>query len=152
NPERKNNGAKTKDERSQGESPPFVNEPLTDFSREDARQAMLAGLKTVEAQLGKTYPLVIGGKRIQTQATFDSVNPSRTSQVIGKCPRATPEQARQTIEAAAKAFESWREVHPRERANYLIKAADAIRKRHFEFAAWMTYESAKSWREADVEV
>src|SRR5262249_17050465 len=39
----------------------FRNEPLTDFSREDARQAMQRALADVAGQLGRTYPLVIGG-------------------------------------------------------------------------------------------
>jgi RHH-type proline utilization regulon transcriptional repressor/proline dehydrogenase/delta 1-pyrroline-5-carboxylate dehydrogenase len=131
---------------------PFVNEPLTDFSQEANRQAMLRGLETVKGQLGRTYPLVIDGKKVTTKETFDSVNPSRTKEVIGHVAKATPEHARQAIAAAAKAFDSWRDTDPRQRAEYLFKAADIIRKRHFEFAAWACVESAKSWREADVEV
>jgi RHH-type proline utilization regulon transcriptional repressor/proline dehydrogenase/delta 1-pyrroline-5-carboxylate dehydrogenase len=130
----------------------FQNEPLTDFSREENRQKMLQGLETVKKQLGRTYPLVIGGQRVSTPQTFPSVNPSRTSEVIGQIARATPENARQAIAAAAKAFETWRDTDPKTRAEYLFKAADAIRKRHFEFAAWACVESAKPWREADVEV
>jgi RHH-type proline utilization regulon transcriptional repressor/proline dehydrogenase/delta 1-pyrroline-5-carboxylate dehydrogenase len=132
--------------------PPFENEPLTDFSQESARSAMKTALADVTVQCGRTYPLVIGGKKVTTEATFDSVNPSRTKQVIGKVARATPAHAVQAIEAAAKAFESWRDVPAEERANYLRKAADVIRRRHFEFAAWACLESAKPWREADVEV
>jgi RHH-type proline utilization regulon transcriptional repressor/proline dehydrogenase/delta 1-pyrroline-5-carboxylate dehydrogenase len=130
----------------------FENEPLTDFSQEENRQKMLRGLETVKSQLGRKYPLVIAGKKVNTAETFDSVNPSRTSEVIGHVAKATPEQARQAIAAAAKAFESWRDTDPRQRAEFLFKAADVVRKRHFEFAAWACVESAKSWREADVEV
>jgi len=130
----------------------FVNEPITDFADESKRQAMLAGLRAVEAQLGKTYPLVIGGKNIDTKEHIPSVNPSRTSQLIGNCPKATSEQARMAVDAAHSAFESWREVEPKERAEYLLKAADVVRARHFEFAAWIVYEAGKSWREADMEV
>jgi RHH-type proline utilization regulon transcriptional repressor/proline dehydrogenase/delta 1-pyrroline-5-carboxylate dehydrogenase len=89
---------------------------------------------------------------VTTPATFDSVNPSRTSEVIGRIAKATPEHAKQAIAAAAKAFETWRDTDPRRRAEYLFEAAAVIRKRHFEFAAWACVESAKSWREADVEV
>jgi RHH-type proline utilization regulon transcriptional repressor/proline dehydrogenase/delta 1-pyrroline-5-carboxylate dehydrogenase len=130
----------------------FVNEPLTDFSQEPYRQKMLRGLETVKSQLGRTYPLVIDGKKETTKESFDSVNPSRTNEVIGHIAKATPEHARQAIAAAMKAMDSWRDTDPRKRADYLFKAADIIRKRHFEFAAWACVESAKSWREADVEV
>ena len=130
----------------------FVNEPITDFAEESKRTAMLAGLKAVEAQFGRKYPLVIGGKRIDTAEHIVSVNPSRTSQVIGHCPKASKEQAKLAVDTAHKAFESWREVEPRERAAYLKKAADVVRSRQFEFAAWITSEAGKSWREADMEV
>ncbi len=138
--------------RSAIDVPPFQNEPLTDFSQEENRQKMLRGLETVKGQLGRTYPLVIDGKKVTTKEMFDSVNPSRTKEVIGHVAKATPEHARQAIAAAAKALDSWRETDPRSRAECLFKAADIIRKRHFEFAAWACVESAKSWREADVEV
>src|SRR5262249_43994244 len=56
NDERSRNGSSVIDRRSS-----FHNEPLTDFSREEARQAMQEALGTVGRQLGGTYPLVIGG-------------------------------------------------------------------------------------------
>src|SRR5260221_29999 len=36
----------------------FANEPLSDFSREDVRQAMKQSLADVAGQLGRTFPLV----------------------------------------------------------------------------------------------
>ncbi|MBX7102967.1 MAG: L-glutamate gamma-semialdehyde dehydrogenase [Gemmataceae bacterium] len=130
----------------------FVNEPLTDFAEESKRAAMLAGLKAVEAQLGRKYPLVIGGKRVETTNWLTSVNPSRTSQVVGLAARASAEQAKQAVEAARKAFDTWRDVPARERADYLFKMANLVRARTFEWAAWIVYESGKNWREADMEV
>lgn len=132
--------------------PQFINEPLTDFADEHKRSAMQTGLQAVAAQLGKTYPQVIGGKHIESSQLEDSVNPSRTSQVIGRVAMATVEQSKQAIQVAHRAFDNWREVGPRERAEYLFKAANVMRSRHFEFCAWIIYESGKSWREADAEV
>ncbi|MBZ5563993.1 MAG: L-glutamate gamma-semialdehyde dehydrogenase, partial [Acidobacteriia bacterium] len=95
------------------------------------------------------YPLVIGGQKISTQETFASVNPSNPEQVIGYFAKATVEQANEAVEAAAKAFESWKRVPAEERANYLFAAADLMRERRFHFNAWMIYEVGKSWAEAD---
>lgn len=131
---------------------PFTNEPFADFSREETRQAMLAGLATVKSQLGRTWPLVIGGQKVTTAEHFNSVNPSRTQEVIGKIGKASKKDALAAVAAAKKVFESWRDAEPETRIAVLLKAAEIVRKRHFEFAAWITYESAKSWREADVEV
>ena len=128
---------------------PFKNQPFTDFTKEENRQAQMQALEQVKSELGRTYPLVIGGHKISTQETFASVNPSNPEQVIGYFAKATVEQANEAVEAAAKAFESWRRVPAEERANYLFAAADLIRERRFHFNAWMIYEVGKSWPEAD---
>ena len=74
---------------------PFQNEPLTDFSREDARRMMQEALDEVKRQLGRLYPLVIDGKAVKTEATLDSLNPSHMQQVVGKCAKASVVQAEQ---------------------------------------------------------
>src|SRR3989454_1245354 len=128
---------------------PFSNAPFTDFSKEDNRRAQLAALEQVKSELGRNYPLVIGGKKIMNEATFASVNPSHPDQVIGHFSHATVEQANEAIEAASVAFESWKRVPAEERAGYLFAAADLMKQRRFLFNAWMIYEVGKSWPEAD---
>jgi RHH-type proline utilization regulon transcriptional repressor/proline dehydrogenase/delta 1-pyrroline-5-carboxylate dehydrogenase len=130
----------------------FSNEPVADFSREDSRQAMQTALVNVKAQLGKTYPLVIGGKEVTTSATIDSMNPSHLREIVGRCGRATKEQATLAIESAAMAFPAWRDTESNARADFLVKAAEVLRRRRFELAAWETFECAKQWREADADV
>ena len=80
---------------------PFKNAALTDFSKEENRRAQAAALVQVKGELGRTYPLVIGGKKISTEQTFASINPSQPDQVIGYFARATVEQANQAVQAAA---------------------------------------------------
>ena len=67
---------------------PFKNEPLTDFTKPEKRQAQFDALEQVKPELGKTYPLLIGGKKITNEATFASVNPSQPDQVVGYFSRA----------------------------------------------------------------
>src|SRR5947207_1436558 len=128
---------------------PFKNAALIDFTKEENRQAQMQALEQVKGELGRTYPLVIGGQKITNKDTFASVNPSQPEQVIGYFSRATVEQANQAVQAAATAFESWKRVPAEERAGYLFAAADLMRERRFEFNAWMIYEVGKSWPEAD---
>src|SRR5579859_1087329 len=130
---------------------PFINEPLTDFTQEAQKQAQFKALKQVESELGRTYPLIIGGKKIQTEQTFASVNPSQPDQVIGYFARATVEQANEAVRVAAETFETWKRVPAEERASYLFAAADRMRQRRFEINAWMIYEVGKSWVEADAD-
>ncbi|MBI5837688.1 MAG: L-glutamate gamma-semialdehyde dehydrogenase [Candidatus Eisenbacteria bacterium] len=129
--------------------PEFQNEPFTDFSRPEAVAAQETALKLVESKLGRTYPLVLGGRRITGGPTFDSLNPSNPKQVIGKFTQATVEQAREAVGEAARAFESWRFMPWKERASVLFRVAGLMRRHRFELNAWMILEVGKSWPEAD---
>jgi RHH-type transcriptional regulator, proline utilization regulon repressor / proline dehydrogenase / delta 1-pyrroline-5-carboxylate dehydrogenase len=130
----------------------FQNEPLTDFSRESNRQAMAQAMREVGDKLGAIYPLVIGGETVQTPEPLNVVNPSHTSQLVGRCGRATVSQAEAAILAAKTAFPRWRDTPVSQRASCLERAAAILRKRRFELAAWEVYECAKPWREADADV
>jgi RHH-type proline utilization regulon transcriptional repressor/proline dehydrogenase/delta 1-pyrroline-5-carboxylate dehydrogenase len=113
---------------------------------------MQHALDEVKQQFGHTYQLVIAGNAVNPEASFDSLNPSHTQQVVGRCLRATTAHAQQAVAAAQTAFAVWRETPPRERAAYLFRAADVLRRRRFELAAWEVYECGKQWREADADV
>ncbi len=130
----------------------FENEPLTDFSREDARRHMQEALTEVGAQLGRSYPLVIDGQVVTTEATMDSLNPSHFRQVVGRCGKAAPAQAERAVTAAKTAFPSWRDTPAKARAEFLFQAARLMQDRRFELAAWEVYECGKQWREADADV
>jgi RHH-type proline utilization regulon transcriptional repressor/proline dehydrogenase/delta 1-pyrroline-5-carboxylate dehydrogenase len=130
----------------------FPNEPITDFSREDARRAMRDALGAVGAQLGRAYPLVIGSERIETARSIESVNPSHSRQVVGRCASATIDQANEAVAAAVRAFPAWRDTSAEKRAELLVGCAQILRRRRFELAAWEVYETAKPWREADGDV
>jgi RHH-type proline utilization regulon transcriptional repressor/proline dehydrogenase/delta 1-pyrroline-5-carboxylate dehydrogenase len=131
---------------------PLTIEPLTDFSRPEARQAMKDALASVQRQLGHTYPLILNNQPVATSATIDSVNPSHKTQIVGQCAKATPEHAQQAIAAAVAAFPAWRDTDVTRRSQYLFDAANVMRRRRFELAAWQVYECAKQWREADADV
>src|SRR6266852_1235357 len=128
---------------------PFKNAPFTDFTRTENRQAQMEALEKVKRELGQTYPLIIGGKKITNEATFASRNPSQPDQVIGYFSSATVEQVDAAVESAAAAFETWKPVPAEERAGQLFAAADLLKERRFELNAWMIYEVGKSWPEAD---
>jgi len=134
------------------EAPFYQNEPLTDFAEEENRDAMAAALAEVHQQLGRDCPLVIGGERMATEATIDSINPSQKSQLVGRAGSATAEHAQQAVEVAASVAAEWAACDVEQRADYLRKAAALMRQRRFELAAWQVYECGKGWREADGDV
>jgi len=130
----------------------FVNEPFVDFTTSENAHKMREALALVANQLGRDYPLVIGGERLQTEAKIRSVNPARPSQIIGIHQKAEAEHAELAISAALQAYELWSRTTVEARTSLLLNAADIIRSRHFEFCAWLTFEGGKNWAEADADV
>lgn len=127
----------------------FRNEPFTDFSKEENAQAMREALAKVREHLGREYPLVIGGERITTDGKLDSINPANRTQLVGRFNKATKELAGRAVEEAAKAFQTWSHTPAEERAALLFRVAEIMRERKHELSAWMIYEVAKTWAEAD---
>src|SRR6266700_6243262 len=127
----------------------FRNEPLTDFSKEENATAMRAAIEKVKSELGREYPLIIGGERIKTENQFDSINPANRTQVVGKFQKATKELANRAVETAYDSFQTWRNVPAEERAQLLFRVAELMRQRNHELSARMVYEVAKTWPEAD---
>jgi len=127
----------------------FRNEPLTDFSKEENAAAMRAAIEKVKSELGREYPLVIGGERIRTENKFDSINPANRTQVVGSLQKATKELANRAVETAYDSFQTWRNLPAEERAQLLFRVAELMRQRKHELSAWMIYEVAKTWPEAD---
>ena len=130
----------------------FRNEPFTDFSKPENRQAMQQAVDKVRSQLGREYDILIGGERIRTPEKFRSYNPSRKSEVIGVFQKGTPELAAQAVEAAYKKFQQWERTPAAERAGILFRTASLVRQRKLELGAWMVFEVGKNWAEADADV
>jgi 1-pyrroline-5-carboxylate dehydrogenase len=131
--------------------PEFTNEPFVDFSKPENRAAMEQALKKVASEFGHEYPMYIGGQKVVTAEKRTSTNPSHPDQVIGVFQVGTAEMAAQAVEAAAKAFESWKRVPAEKRAECLFRAAQIIRERKFEISALLCYEAGKTWPEADAD-
>jgi RHH-type proline utilization regulon transcriptional repressor/proline dehydrogenase/delta 1-pyrroline-5-carboxylate dehydrogenase len=133
-------------------TPPFVNAPAADFTRAEPRARMREALVEVGAELGRRWPLAIGGKKVETRDELVSLNPAHPSQVIGVCASASAAEADRAVEVARAAWPAWARTPPEERAAVLERAADLIEARRFRFDALMVLEAGKPWVEADVEV
>ncbi len=132
--------------------PPFLNEPMADFTRAEVRDKFESALSGIRTKLGRLYPLYIGGKEVRTDDTLESVNPAEPTEVIGTiCQAGTPE-VDQAIEAARTAQISWAALAGSERAGYLFKAADIARRRIYELCAWQILEVGKQWDQAYADV
>lgn len=131
---------------------PFTNEVIKTFTDPADAQAMRAALAKVASTFGTAYPLVIGGKKVETTKGIRSTNPSDPEQIVGVIGSASKEQAQEAISAASRAFESWKRVAPADRATLLFAAAAKLRERRLAYDALLVYEVGKSWVEADGDI
>jgi RHH-type transcriptional regulator, proline utilization regulon repressor / proline dehydrogenase / delta 1-pyrroline-5-carboxylate dehydrogenase len=135
------------------EVPPFRNEPASDFAPAENREALAKAIEDVRLRLGGSIPLLIGKEEIKTgDRVLDSLNPSHTSRTVARVAMAGAEHADSAVAAARTALASWAATPARDRAGVLIQAAEIMRKRRFELAAWEIFECGKPWREADADV
>jgi len=130
----------------------FRNEPYADFTRPENAAAMRAALATVRRELGKEYPLVIAGERGERPDKLRSLNPSQPSEVVSIHDKANEQDARDAVEQAHAYFAEWSATSFEHRAGMLAKVAAILRRRKFEFDAWLVLEAGKTWPEAEADV
>jgi len=130
----------------------FKNEPATDFSSPDYTRRMRNALTKVHNELGREYDLVIGGRRVKTAEKTQSLNPAKPSEVVGTFAAAGASEVEPAMQAALKAFQTWRFTSWEERTNLLFRVSRLLRERKFEMMAWMIYEVGKNWVEADADI
>jgi 1-pyrroline-5-carboxylate dehydrogenase len=140
--------ASTLEERLQEYRP----ESYHDFSDPETAERMQGAIAQVAGQLGREYPARVGGEDLRLESTRESTDPSRPGRVVGVFPAGGQALADRAIEAANEAFATWKNVAANERAAVLFRAADIMRRRRLELAAWMCFEIGKSWAEADADV
>ncbi|MGW9019284.1 L-glutamate gamma-semialdehyde dehydrogenase [Priestia megaterium] len=129
----------------------YKHEPFTDFTLEENNNEFKKALEVVQAELGKDYPLVIGGEAITTTEKIVSINPANKEEVIGRVSKADQELAEKAMQVALSTFNTWKKEDPEVRADILFRAADIIRRRKHEFSGYLVKEAGKPWKEADAD-
>jgi 1-pyrroline-5-carboxylate dehydrogenase len=130
----------------------FKNEPSVDFSNPDNTRRMRAAIEKVRNELGHEYDLVIGGRRVKTAEKTESLNPAKPSEVVGIHQAAGAAEVEPAMQAALKAFETWKYSSVEERTTLLFRVSHLLRERKFELMAWMVFEVGKNWPEADGDI
>ena len=92
----------------------------------------------------KQFHNIINGKRIVSRSgeTIVSVNPA-TEQAITRFPKGTAQDVRAAIDAAEKAYETWKDVPPPKRGQILLRAAQLLRKDKLAMGRLVTMEMGK---------
>jgi RHH-type transcriptional regulator, proline utilization regulon repressor / proline dehydrogenase / delta 1-pyrroline-5-carboxylate dehydrogenase len=136
--------------------PPFANEPLTDFTRLEARSRMKAAIDDVGHLLFEGGPfyhgLEIGGESLFGDDFLSVACPGDTSIHFSQTASAGVDEADKAVAVARRAFEGWSNTPPRDRAEILLRVAKILRRERFRLAAIEVFECGKPWREADGDI
>ena len=78
----------------------------------------------------KTYQQLIGGQWVDAASgeSLEVINPAN-DQVIANVPKSSSEDVDRAVEAAATAFETWKQTTPQDRSLLLLKIADKLEER-----------------------
>jgi acyl-CoA reductase-like NAD-dependent aldehyde dehydrogenase len=96
------------------------------------------------------FHLIIDGKTIATEKTFDVINPA-TEEVFAQAPDCSQKQLDLAVEAANKAFIVWR-ADEKVRRTALVECAEALRANADELAEIFTQEQGKTLEQSKGEV
>ncbi len=107
------------------------------------RDRLLTRVETMRSQFGKRYNPYINEDWVNTNETAKVMNPSNSSETLGTIGLANRDQAEQAIQAATRAFLTWRNTPVLQRTQRLRKLADLIEANREELAAWVVWEVAK---------
>src|SRR5215204_6105166 len=105
--------------------------------RKPSKREQLFRFELMEAK--KNY---LNGQWVGGGETIEVVNPA-TEEVIGKISTVTREQVRTALVDAQTAFEGWRSLPAKVRADHLLAVAGELNKRTDEIARLMTQENGK---------
>ena len=106
---------------------PFKNQEVWEFKDAEQLAKQKDAIEKVRASFGKEYPNYINGKESITDKKTKSYNPSNKSELIGTFQKAGQAEAEAAHKAAQEAFKTWKNVPAATRAEYLFKAAQAVR-------------------------
>lgn len=95
---------------------------------------------------------LINGEWADTSAHFESLNPADSKETIGTIPLSTSKEVDQAVAAAKKAYESWRDLSWVNRAEYIDRFAQLIKRDVEELSALVTRECGKPINEGRADV
>ena len=128
--------------------PPFKNDALIDFTIPRCRSSFPEAIAAVRKNFGEKIPLFIDGKEVVTDDVIPTTNPADYAEKIADVCQAGTAEIDMALDAAEKAFATWRETPAKERAECLLRAAEIARQRQYELSAYQVIEIGKQWDQA----
>ena len=94
-----------------------------------------------------SHRMLLAGERVDSASgeTFPVENPANRG-IFAHVPRAGAEDVDRAVKAATRAFESWRDVAPRERGRMLLRIAESVEAKTEELARIIATETGNALR------
>jgi 1-pyrroline-5-carboxylate dehydrogenase len=109
-------------------------------------------VESFKKEIGKTYPLIIGGKEVWADNYFEVRSPADTKIVLAKFPLATKEETEYAIRMAKDAFSEWSQSPYQHRVGLFRETASQFSAQKFYLATIVSMENGKNRLEAIGEV
>lgn len=132
--------------------PKAKNEPVYDYAPGSAqRENLVASLNRLRSEI-HDIPMYINGQEVRTGVTTDVFPPHDLSHKIAQFHKGTAEHAKQAIEAALNAKESWESMPWEQRAAIFLKAADLFATKYrYDINAVTMLAQSKNAYQAEID-
>ncbi|HJU13953.1 MAG TPA: aldehyde dehydrogenase family protein [Candidatus Nitrosotalea sp.] len=117
-------------------------------STEEFHKKFDSAIEEVRKDFGRSYPMILGGKEIFSDSTFEVRSPADRNLVLARFPLGTKEDTLRAIDAAKGAFDKWSSTPYHRRVQIFREVADVFSQEKFSLAAIMSFENGKNRLEA----
>jgi len=119
----------------------FERAPAAPWFDPDFRARFEAALRETSADFGAAFPLIVGGEAIRGDGAAEIACASQPERVVGRAELAGPSAVERALRVAAES--RFPHSDPEARVEMLLRAADLLRARRAEFAAWLVHEGGR---------
>lgn len=102
----------------------------------------------VMGQIGRTHPLLIGGKESKASSTFEVRSPSDRDLLVGVFQKASEGDVGGAVQSGLDAYGKWGRLDYKQRVAVVLRAAEIASREKFRLAALMSLENGKNRYEA----
>lgn len=113
---------------------------------------MTANLATPDLKSAMTGRNLVDGRWNAEGDLFESVNPARTTQVVGTFPRSGAEVVHAAVDAARRAFGDWKRTSRIYRGELFDQLAQLVKRDQEALIELLAREAGKPWNEARADV
>lgn len=115
---------------------------------EELHKQFETSLGKLKKNFGREYAMLIGGKDVYAEETFQDHTPINIETTLAVMPKGGAQHAQMALDAARNAFPAWSHTPWQERVSLLRKSADLIDERLTDLGAALCLEVGKNRMEA----